>query len=40
MFYLFEMLKRWTFGHFFNVLRGQIIFHQKGGHVLQKEDVR
>ena len=24
---------------FFNVLEGQIIFHQKGGHVLQKEDV-
>ena len=24
---------------FVNVLRGQILFHQKGGHVLQKEDV-
>ena len=24
---------------FFNVLGGQIIFHQKGGHILEKEDV-
>ena len=24
---------------FFNILGGQIIFHQKGEHVLQKEDV-
>ena len=31
--------KKEGIGAFFNVLRGQIIFHQKGGHVLQKEDV-